>query len=201
MENQIKWIFIPPRAPHFGGLWEAAVKSAKHHLSRVMGNTKLSYDQFNTVLCQIEAVLNSRPLVALSSDPNDLSVITPGHFILGRPLTTAPEIEVDDDVPVNRLKTYQYMQTLIRDFWKRWSKEYITSLQCRSKWQQNTHQRIEKNDLVLIREDNSPPLLWRLGRVIELHPGDDQVVRVVSIKTRNGIVKRSITKLCALPKQ
>lgn len=87
----IIWNFIPPGSPHFGGLWEAGVKATKHHLKRVIANAVLTYEKLVTVINQIEAVLNSRPLEPLSNDPNDLEVLTPGHFLVGRPLISVPE--------------------------------------------------------------------------------------------------------------
>ena len=83
----IDWHFIPERAPHFGGLWEAAVKSFKTHLYRVIGNTKLSFEEMNTVLTQIESCLNSRPLSSMPhNDDEGIEMLTPGHFLIGRPL-------------------------------------------------------------------------------------------------------------------
>ncbi|XP_029165684.1 uncharacterized protein LOC114936606 [Nylanderia fulva] len=81
--NKIEWHFIPSAAPHFGGLWEAGVKSLKSHLKRIAGSRTLSQAEFATLLCQIEACLNSRPIAALSDDPSDLSALTPGHFLIG----------------------------------------------------------------------------------------------------------------------
>lgn len=76
-----EWHFIPPSAPHFGGLWEAGVKSIKHHLKRVIGDVKLTYEEMTTILCQIEGCLNSRPLFPISEDPDDLQILTPGPFL------------------------------------------------------------------------------------------------------------------------
>ncbi|GFU32891.1 integrase catalytic domain-containing protein [Trichonephila clavipes] len=90
-DNGIKWHQNVPGAPHMGGLWEAGIKSTKYHLKRVVGETKLTYEEFETFLTQIEICLNSGPLTPISNDPNDISALTPGHFIIGRPLTSIPE--------------------------------------------------------------------------------------------------------------
>ncbi|XP_060845770.1 uncharacterized protein LOC132925386 [Rhopalosiphum padi] len=91
-----EWHFNPPGAPHFGGIWEAAVKSAKSLLLRTMTSQIWTLEEFSTVLCRVEAALNSRPLVPVSSDPNDLECLTPGHFLIGRPLLAIPESDVPD---------------------------------------------------------------------------------------------------------
>ncbi|XP_058828507.1 uncharacterized protein LOC131688322 [Topomyia yanbarensis] len=79
LPQEIKWHFIPARSPEFGGVWEAGIKSTKRHIKRVVGDGRFTYDEWNTLVAQIEAILNSRPLVPQSADPNDLKAITPGH--------------------------------------------------------------------------------------------------------------------------
>lgn len=86
-----KWLFNPPSAPHFGGKWEAAVKSAKYHLVRVIGDTLLTFEELTTILIQIEAVLNSQLLCPLSDDASDYTALTPGHFLIGEAVNTIPE--------------------------------------------------------------------------------------------------------------
>ena len=89
MQN-IQWQFIPERAPHFGGLWEAAVKSMKTHLKRIVGDVKLTFEELATILAQIEACLNSRPLVPVTGDEDGIEALTPGHFLVGWPLESFP---------------------------------------------------------------------------------------------------------------
>ena len=91
----ITWHFMPPSAPHFGGLWEAGVKSFKHHLWRIVGNHTLTFEEFSTLLTRIESCLNSRPIAPLSNDPEDFSYLTPGHFLIRTPLTSIPEPSVE----------------------------------------------------------------------------------------------------------
>ncbi|XP_055936878.1 uncharacterized protein LOC129966476 [Argiope bruennichi] len=128
----IDWNFIPPRAPNFGGLWESGVKAFKYHFKRILGNSK-SYEEFLTVITQIEGILNSRPLAPLSSDIDVYDVLTPAHFLIGRSLNTVVEpnlIEVKD----NRLSNWKKLTKLIQMFWRKWHIQYLNNLQQRSKW-------------------------------------------------------------------
>ncbi|XP_077291429.1 uncharacterized protein LOC143914903 isoform X2 [Arctopsyche grandis] len=99
----IRWKFNPPRAPHMGGLWEAAVKSMKIHLNKVLKATTLNFESFCTVLTQIEACMNSRPLSPLSSDPLDLLPLTPGHFLIGRSLLALPMEDSSNNLSVGQM--------------------------------------------------------------------------------------------------
>lgn len=192
----ISFHFNPPAAPHHGGLWESAVKSTKHHLRRVMGTTVLTLMEFITLTTQIEAMLNSRPLTPLSSDPSDCSALTPGHFLIGSSLAAVPEAD-HQEVPLNRLKHWQQVQALNQRVWKKWQMDYLHTLQQRSKWHRLT-ENLKIGDLVLIH-NNSPPLSWPLARITAVHPGTDGVVRVVDLKTQHGHLKRPAVKVFPLP--
>ena len=133
----IKWNFQPPATPHFGGLWEAGIKSMKYHLRRVIGNNAPAFEEFDTILTEIEACLNSRPLTAISSDPNDLSALTPAHFLIGRTLVGAPDPDYKI-IAKSLLSRWQLMQKLAQQFWNKWSNEYLTRLQQRPKWWNKT---------------------------------------------------------------
>lgn len=93
-EDNINWHFIPPNSPHFGGLWEAAVKSFKTYIKRIAGNATLKYEELYTLITQIEAILNSRPISRISDDPNDLNFLTPGHFLIGGSIKPFVEVAI-----------------------------------------------------------------------------------------------------------
>ncbi|XP_018405946.1 PREDICTED: uncharacterized protein LOC108782223 [Cyphomyrmex costatus] len=192
----ISWHFIPSYSPHFGGLWEAGVKATKYHLKRVAGNALLTYEEFCTFLAQIEALLNSRPLTPLSSDPHDLSPLTPAHFLIGRTFSSIADPDLSH-LKQPRLSSWQRIQQLQQNLWERWNKEYISELQQKTKWRV-PFPPLAINTLVLLKEDHLPPAKWRLGRVMEVHPGSDGVPRVASVRTSTGIVRRVFSKLCPL---
>ncbi|XP_062541491.1 uncharacterized protein LOC134209526 [Armigeres subalbatus] len=146
---EINWKFIPARSPEFGGVWEAGVKSAKHHIRRVVGESKYTYDQWNTIIIQIEAILNSRPLVPMSSDPSDLKAISPAHLLIGRDLTAIPEPSLEH-LKLNTLSKYQEIQRIRDTFWKRWSSDYLQELQQRPKHNRH-HKELKIGDLVVLR--------------------------------------------------
>lgn len=99
---------------------------------------------------------------------------------------------------MNRLSTWQHIQKVKQHFWERWNKEYLNELQ-RAKWISNKTHGISIGDFVILKEDNTPPLHWVTGRVIAAHPGDDGVVRVVTVKTATGVYKRCVKKVSPLP--
>ena len=179
--QNIQWKFIPEHSPHFGGLWEAAVKSFKAHLRRVVGNVKLTFEELTTVLTQIEACLNSRPLVALPLDDDGIEALTPGHFLIGRPLEALPDPALAYR-SISLLSRWPLCQELIRHLWQRWSTEYLDSFKRISKWHsRSTNLRV--GDIVILREDNVVPAKWPLARVVTAHSGNDGLVRVVTVRT------------------
>ena len=196
-QEKIDWHFNPPSSPHFGGLWEAGVKAVKTHLTRVIGHQILTYEEFYTLLTLTESVLNSRPLTAMSADPDDINALTPGHFLTLEPLTPLPTPDLTG-ISLNRLSRWQLLQRLHTDFWNRWHKEYLHSLQQRSKWLTDMSLPAV-GTLVLIKGDNTHPSQWALGRILSLSFGADGVARVATLKTKNGTLVRPLVKLCPLP--
>ena len=193
LDQQTTWHHIPERAPHFGGLWESAVKSAKHHLKRVIGEQSLTYEEMATVIIQIEACLNSRPLWEQNCHSIDgIQPLTPAHLLIGKALKAYPEAELD---PRTTCRGRWIMcQTIIQSFWKRWSNEYLTSLQRKNKWtlpQPN----LCVGDVVLMRDASKFVTHWGLARVVKVYPGDDGLVRAVDIITCKVILPETGKRL------
>lgn len=153
----------------------------KHHLRRVIGEALLTYEEFATLLAQVEATLNSRPLCPLSDDPEDLDALTPGYFLTGGPFTAPPEPSLSAE-PESHLSRWQLVRQMVDRFWDRWSTEYLQQLIGISKWQRRDFS-IHQGTLVLVVDERYPPAKWRLGRVTEVHPGADGLVRVATVCT------------------
>ncbi|XP_073821491.1 uncharacterized protein [Musca autumnalis] len=194
--QEITWQFIPAGAPHMGGLWEAAVKSFKKHFYRHVKTLSYTFEEFSTILARIEACLNSRPLYPMSDSLDELVALTPGHFLIGAPLLAPPEPLVEE-LPLSLVNRYRKLKALTHQFCIRWKEEYLFNLNKRYKWK-HPERNVEVNDLVVIRHEKLPPTSWKLGRVIETHPGSDGKVRVVDIRTAQGIVRRPVVKLVVL---
>jgi hypothetical protein len=162
-------------------------------------DTPVHIEELSTFIIQVEAMLNSRPLIPMSSDPSDLQAITPGHFLIGEPLVSIPEPFIEDQNvhPVMRLN---FIQEKHRHFWKTWRNEYLSELQKRLKWK-SENDNIVLGSLVLLADDNIHPQKWPMGRVVALHPGADGRTRAVTIKTQSGETSRAIAKIAPLPLQ
>lgn len=203
----ITWQFIAERAPWWGGFYERLVGTMKRCLKKSMGKASLKIFEVTTILTEVEATLNSRPLTYPSSDINDLTPLTPSHFLCGFRIMNLPEVKRDDEefiikettptVLTNRVK---YIEKVMKSFWVRWQKEYLTSLRQNHKIQKCAEQKsvVKVGDVVLIHE-NLPRNNWKLGRVEKTFPGIDGLVRVVHVRNSDGkTLRRAIERLYPL---
>lgn len=194
----IQWHFTPPATPHFGGLWESAVKSTKTHLLKITKGALFTFEEVSTFLCQVEAVLNSRPLTPLSMDPSDFTALTPAHFLIGEPLTQLPEPTISTE-PKNQRKRWELIKYQTQQFWKRWTREYLPQLQRHGRWITPCRP-VKEGDLVLLKEDHQISLQWKMVRVVAVHPGADGIVRVVTVRdSQRKEFRRPVVKLALLP--
>jgi hypothetical protein len=196
VQRGCKWIFQPPTASSMSGVWERMVRSAKNVLKAIIGQQTLKDPALQTLLTEVERILNGRALTANSEDPNDLQALTPAHFLMQRTSVCLPPGVFDSNDLYHRRK-WRQIQYLADLFWGRWLKEYIPSLQARGKWLK-VLPNLKTNALVLLVDHTVSRGRWNLGRVLETYPGADGIVRTVKVRTKSGELIRPIQKLCLL---
>lgn len=165
-------------------------------LSTLLKKARLTDETLATVFCEVEAIVNSRPLTSVSTDVNDLEALTPAHLLLLRTSSTLPPgIFIERDSYVS--KRWRHVQYLVNEFWSRWIREYLPTLQRRTKWLKSSRN-LREGDLVLIIEDCVARSQWPIARVIRAHEGPDGLVRSVELKTAATTLTRPVAKLCLL---
>ena len=191
-----EWRYIVPRSPWWGGWWERLVRSVKSGLKKTLGCRSVARTELETLLHEIEATVNSRPLTFVGDDIQDRTPLTPAHFLIGRSSLFIPEQlnkEETETTSEDLRRRLVVKNHLLNRFWSTWSKEYIRHLpQCTGG---GVAPSVCQGDLVLIREDNCSRLKWPLGIVEELFPGKDGVVRAVKVRTKAGSYSRPIQRL------
>ena len=192
VKKGVSWKFNPPSAPHHGGVCERLVRSFKHTFYAILGNRRLTDEILTTVFCLVEQSLNARPLIPASADATDLDALTPNHFLLGTPGSSLPSHSKCD---FDHRKRYARAQAYSDAIWNRWLKEYVPTLNRRSKWRTQSNRQLKTGDLVWIVEPTNPRGYYPLARVIKLHFGSDAVARSAEVKTTSGNLVRPAVKL------
>ncbi len=195
-QRKVKWIFNPPAAPHMGGVWERMVQSTKKVLKALVREQVLTDDSLRTLVSEVEGILNGRPLTSINDHLMDLTPLSPNDLLLLRlNLNIRPGVfSKTDNYCKGRWRQVQYLANL---FWKRYLREYLPTLQQRTKWNK-VQQNLVSGDLVLVVEENMHCGQWPLGRVTEVYTGKDGRVRSAKIMTRCTTLVRPISKLCYL---
>lgn len=193
-ERGIEWRFNPPHASHFGGVWERQIRTVRRVLNGLISQRTLSDEVLSTLMCEVEAIVNGRPLTRVSSDPRDMSPLSPSMLLT---LADSPgPITVTERNDIFRAR-WRQVQLLADIFWKRWSAEYLSELQVRQKW--NTKRReLKIGDIVLSLDEKLPRGSWPMGRVTEVLRSADGRVRKARLKTEHGEYLRPIAKMCLL---
>ncbi|XP_054724179.1 uncharacterized protein LOC129234240 [Uloborus diversus] len=193
--QNIKWHFSPPTAPWYGGWWERMVRSIKQILRKCLGKACVTYEEMLTVLCEAESVINERPLTYISDDPNEMTPVTPAHFIQDIRGSETHDLDILDSQHL--LKRVRYVQSLRDNFRKRFQKEYLGEL-VRNPKSRSKQQEISVGEIVLIGCEDTKRLNWPLGRVVELYPGRDGIQRIAKLRVANGYLVRPLQRLYPL---
>ena len=193
--KEIRWRFNPPYASHMGGIWERVIRSIKRVLSAICSEQALTDDVLLTLFAEAEHIVNSRPLTPVVLDHEGGVPLSPNHLLLLRAEDHSIGAFNHRDNYVRR--RWRQVQYLTDQFWLRWRKECLQTLQTRQKWQ-DVEPNFAVDDLVLVSDENSTRGKWPLGRVVQTFPDKFGHVRQVLVRTQNKTLKRSITKLCKL---
>lgn len=189
--RSIEWKYNSPASSHMGGIWERLIRSVKNSFYTILQNRTLKDELLLTLFAEVESIINARPIIKVSTDPNDLEALTPNHFIMGSSNRDCSYSTIEDS---NLRCQWRKAQQIANEYWRRWIREYLPSLTKRSKWCDDGKP-IEVNDIVFVIEENCPRNKWKLGKIENVYPGPDGRIRVVDVKTKNGIFRRPVTKL------
>ena len=196
-DKGVKWIFNPPQAPHFGGVHESMVKAAKKAILAVLGNASVSDEEFLSAAVGAEGLLNSRLIVYVSTDVQDNVPLTPNHFLFGSTGGQFAPRSVDS-TPFSVSRRWRYIQELVRQCWQRWLREWLPTLNSRRQWQKE-QRNLSVGDVVVVVSPDAPRGDWPLGRVLEVFPGRDGLMRVAKVLVGKKTMVRPVTRLCYLP--
>ena len=201
----VTWKFIPKRAPWYGGFWERLIGLTKASLKKVLGRSYVSLLDLQTIIVEIEAILNDRPLTYVSPDLKDPEPLTPAHLLYGRRIVSLPhpiteEDEISDpDYSSNSegKRRARTITVLLNNFWRRWRTEYLTSLREFHRATGNNSQTVKKGEIVLVHDD-TPRASWKLAVIEDVITGHDGLIRAVNIRTSSGRTNRPISRLYPL---
>lgn len=207
VNRRITWKFITKKAQWHGEFWERMVRSVKRCLKKAIGLTSLSFRELHTLLVEIEATLNNRPLTFMYDDEQGISyALTPSHLICGRQVTSISNDKHCEIVSTNQslTKRARYHQRVLNQFIQQWRAEYLLSLRESAKSTQGAKDVvIAVGDMVILRKDNTRRVFWKMAKVEELLPSSDGIVRSARVKV-NGeggkpiILRRLIQHLIPL---
>ena len=190
-EQGCSWTFNPPHASHFGGSWERMIGLARRILDSMflqLKNNKLTHEVLVTFMSEVAAIINARPLVPVSTDPNDPFILTPAALLTQKvDILPAPAGEYGASDLFKQ--QWRQVQHLSNTFWDRWRKQFLPTLQARRKWQ-TSQPDVRTGTVVLLKDSQAPRNEWPFGLVTQVFPSKDGRVRKVEVKlTRQGGTK------------
>ncbi|VEN41764.1 unnamed protein product [Callosobruchus maculatus] len=181
--HRIEWRFIAERAAWWGGFWERMVKTVKDALKLTLGKS-LTFEELQTVLSEVEATVNSRPLTYIENDADNLMILTPSHFLLGTNECGFFSDFTNSEIKKNQiLEMWKKRNAMSRSFWKRWSNDYLQQLRSFHKSHPVKSNNFRVGDVALLHDQNVPRLLWKLVRITQVFQGRDGKVRACEVVT------------------
>ena len=195
--QRISFCFNPPAAPHFGGVWEREIRSVKSALYTCVGAQPVHEEVLLTVLLEVEAILNSKPLGYVSADIADIDPVTPNSLLMGRPDGSLSQVVYPDTEILSRRRC-RHSQVLADHFWSRFIREYLPGLQTRHKWQASPPELL-KEAVVLMVDPQLPRALWPIGHVTRVHRSDDGCIRSADVTIKGQVYTRPVARLVMLP--
>ncbi|XP_039531977.1 uncharacterized protein LOC120482073 [Pimephales promelas] len=196
-KQQIQFCYNPPSAPHFGGTWEREVKSIKTALRVILREQSVPESVLQTLLVEVEGILNSKPLGYVSSDIADLDPVTPNLLLMGRHDASLPQVLYDSDELLGK-RRWRHSQVLADQFWTAFIRFYLPELQGRQKWRSDGKE-MAVGQVVLVIDNQLPRALWPVGIVTETCPGADGRIRTAKVQVKGKIYMRPVVKLIPLP--
>ncbi|XP_043238689.1 uncharacterized protein LOC122390096 [Amphibalanus amphitrite] len=193
LKQGIDWQFNPPTASHFAGGVERQIRTFRKVWRSMPTQQRLDDESIRTLFCEIESVMNSRPLTYVSTSSGQLEPLTPGHLLFLRSSAGPIPGEFSESDSLSR-RRWRHVQYLAQQFWYRWRREYLLSLQARQKWTRESRN-VQPGDVVLLADQNVPRGLWRLGRVVKAFPSQDGLVRKALVRTGESTYLRPIHKM------
>jgi hypothetical protein len=200
--RRVVWKFIPAKAPWWGGFYERLIGSVKRHLVRSLGRSRLSFEELTTLLVEVEATINSRPLTTVSEDSSEHLILSPAHFLTVEPAASTSYID-EMPPPLKKeefRKRWRYRKTLLGLFWSRWKTDYLLQLRT-AHFVHNplANEALKIGEVVLIHNDKAPRLQWKIATVQSVTPGRDGKARSALLRCSDGtVLRRAVQHICPL---
>lgn len=201
--QQCKWVFNPPHSSHMGSVWEQMIGIARCILDFMLlqnGPSRLTHEVLTTFMAEVTAVNNSRPLIPVSSDPEAPLILTPA-VLLTQKTGTPPPLPGDFGKVELLKEEWERVQSLAETFWNRWRREYLNTLQCRCKWQDN-RPNLKEGDIVLMKDNQAKRNEWPMAIIVKASPSQDGRVRKVDIRVfkdeAQKVLPRPVTEVVLL---
>ncbi|XP_064486179.1 uncharacterized protein LOC135398725 [Ornithodoros turicata] len=188
--HRIGWKFIVERAAWWGGWWERMVRTVKTCLRKTLGRSRVNYEELETILQEVEAAVNSRPLTTISAEATEMEPLTPAHFLIGKRISMLPSLPLPvppgANIAEDMRRRLAHRRRVGEHFWNRWQREYLLQLRSAHLDKRKGNHNLKIGDVVIVHDSNAPKLNWKMGRICDLYRGRDNNVRACEVELHNS---------------